>query len=447
MNFNKRYPLMKGDGGGGGGGGDSSTGPGVTSGDGSSVTSGDGSAVTSGNYGQVTGSNGMLGDPANVSPASPTDPGYSTGYGQDNNYSDYYSFSAPPTTEAPAVGPVAVDAGGAGDVGSSLSVDAKESVKDSSESQGLVGRIAAYNPNASPSSPSFDGQTDAQTNANIAAGPLSFQRQSEISGISTADMNNAAGRPAGYNPDNKSLADRAFDATSPAPGGSLAKAGWRGIGMTANDVHNQESMNPGMREARNDSWGGVVNGVGSLAMNSVPGMGIIKAGADTINNIQAGQPVGVALTNAGKSILGGYIGSKVNGAVGAAMGPEASRALSLYNQGATVVNAFGGDAPTVNPGGMIAGAMLGKPGAQVSATGGAGTTNMDGSHLPSPNWSSAGSALAGSSSAPTEQQPQVVAPVDVPTATADASLYGKSSIGARQTAAKKYFTSKQSRGW
>lgn len=446
MNFNKRYPLMKGDGGGSGGGG-TSTGPGVTSGDGSSVTSGDGSAVTSGNYGQVTGSNGMLGDPANVSPTAPTDSGYSTNSGQDNNYSDYYSFSAQPTTEAPAVGPVAADAGVAGDVSKSLSVDAKESAKDPSESQGLVGRIAAYNPNASPSSVSFDGQTDAQTNANIAAGPLSFQRQSEVTGISTADMNNAAGRPAGYNPDNKSRADRVFDATNPTPGGALAKAGWRGIGMTANDMHNQESMNPGMREARNDSWGGVVNGVGNLALNMVPGMGIIRAGADTINNINAGQSVGGAVASAGKSILGGFIGSKINGAIGGVIGPSASNALSMYNKGATVVNALGGSAPTVNPGGMIAGAMLGRPGTPVSATGGAGTTNMDGSHLPSPNWSSAGSALAGSSSAPTAQQPQVVAPVDVPAATADASLYGKSSMGARQIAAKKYFTSKQSRGW
>jgi hypothetical protein len=416
-------------------GGGSDTGPSSTSGDGSAVTSGDGSAVTSGNYGQVSGSNGTLGDPANV--GAPAD---STAADATSPSNDVYGFSdigpdvnfagfPAPEAGVPTIGPKTVDSVS---TDKSLSVDAKEASKDPSESQGLVGRIAKYNPNASPSSPDV---SPSQLSAVADGKPLSFQRQSEVTGISTADANNAAGRPANYNPDNKTWQDRAFDAT--------------GVGMRESDFHNQESMTPGMREARNEKWGRAVNGVGMLALNSVPGMGIIRAGVDTINNVSQGQSLADAATNAGRGIVGGYLGSKINTAIGGAIGPQASAALSTYNRAATLANAVGGNVHTVDPGGMIAGSMLGRPPAPFTSSGGAGRTNMDGSHLPSANWSSAGSALASSNTTtpPVLQAPAVEVPKESTMATADPSLYGKASEASRKEATGRYLAKRQSRGW
>lgn len=147
-------------------------------------------------------------------------------------------------------------------------------------------------------------------------------------------------------------------------------------GMSQDGFFSLESQVPGNVEGRLGLALSPVNAIGQIAMQANPAYGLFRGVADVTNNMQAGMSFGDAAYGAVKDRVAGIVGSKVNQAVGAAVGPG----LGQYNQAASVANIFGAGMPSINPGGIVANAVFGKPSApQATAGNGAGLTSPDGS--------------------------------------------------------------------
>ena len=146
-----------------------------------------------------------------------------------------------------------------------------------------------------------------------------------------------------------------------------------------------------------------MNAIGQIAMQANPAYGLFRGVADVTNNMQAGMSFGDAAYGAVKDRVAGIVGSKVNQAVGAAVGPG----LGQYNKAASVANIFGAGMPSINPGGIVANAVFGKPSApQATASNGGGLTSPDGSAVhgnSSGGWSSGSSGSAHKDLAPAMQ--------------------------------------------
>lgn len=147
-------------------------------------------------------------------------------------------------------------------------------------------------------------------------------------------------------------------------------------GMSQDGFFSLESQVPGNVEGRLGLALSPVNAIGQIAMQANPAYGLFRGVADVTNNMQAGMSFGDAAYGAVGDRVAGIVGSRVNQAVGAAVGPG----LGQYNQAASVANIFGAGMPSINPGGIVANAVFGKPSApQATASNGGGLTSPDGS--------------------------------------------------------------------
>lgn len=147
-------------------------------------------------------------------------------------------------------------------------------------------------------------------------------------------------------------------------------------GMSQDGFFSLESQVPGNVEGRLGLALSPVNAIGQIAMQLNPAYGLFRGVADTVNNMDAGMSFGDAAWSAAKDRVTGIVAGKVNQAVGAAVGPG----LGQYNQAASVANIFGAGMPSINPGGIVANAVFGKPSApQATASNGGGLTSPDGS--------------------------------------------------------------------
>ena len=147
-------------------------------------------------------------------------------------------------------------------------------------------------------------------------------------------------------------------------------------GMSQDNFFSLESQVPGNVGERLGLALSPMNAIGQIAMQLNPAYGLFRGVADTVNNMDAGMSFGDAAWSAAKDRVTGIVAGKVNQAVGAAVGPG----LGQYNQAASVANIFGAGMPSINPGGIVANAVFGKPSApQATASNGGGLTSPDGS--------------------------------------------------------------------
>lgn len=174
-------------------------------------------------------------------------------------------------------------------------------------------------------------------------------------------------------------------------------------GMSQDGFFSLESQVPGNVEGRLGLALSPVNAIGQIAMQANPAYGLFRGVADVTNNMQAGMSFGDAAYGAVKDRVAGIVGSKVNQAVGAAVGPG----LGQYNQAASVANIFGAGMPSINPGGIVANAVFGKPSApQATASNGGGLTSPDGTAVQgysNGGWSSGSGGAAHKDLAPAMQ--------------------------------------------
>lgn len=174
-------------------------------------------------------------------------------------------------------------------------------------------------------------------------------------------------------------------------------------GMSQDGFFSLESQVPGAAQERMGLALSPMNAIGQIAMQANPAYGLFRGVADVTNNMQAGMSFGDAAYGAVKDRVAGIVGGKVNQAVGAAVGPG----LGQYNQAASVANIFGAGMPSINPGGIVANAVFGKPSApQATASNGGGLTNPDGSAVQgnsSGGWSSGSSGSVHKDLAPAMQ--------------------------------------------
>ena len=174
-------------------------------------------------------------------------------------------------------------------------------------------------------------------------------------------------------------------------------------GMSQDGFFSLESQVPGNVEGRLGLALSPVNAIGQIAMQANPAYGLFRGVADVTNNMQAGMSFGDAAYGAVIDRVAGIVGSKVNQAVGAAVGPG----LGQYNQAASVANIFGAGMPSINPGGIVANAVFGKPSApQATASNGGGLTSPDGTAVQgysNGGWSSGSGGAAHKDLAPAMQ--------------------------------------------
>lgn len=174
-------------------------------------------------------------------------------------------------------------------------------------------------------------------------------------------------------------------------------------GMSQDGFFSLESQVPGNVEGRLGLALSPVNAIGQIAMQANPAYGLFRGVADVTNNMQAGMSFGDAAYGAVRDRVAGIVGSKVNQAVGAAVGPG----LGQYNQAASVANIFGAGMPSINPGGIVANAVFGKPSApQATASNGGGLTSPDGTAVQgysNGGWSSGSGGAAHKDLAPAMQ--------------------------------------------
>ena len=219
-----------------------------------------------------------------------------------------------------------------------------------------------YNPNASPSS---TAPSESQLSSLAAASALGY----------------------GTDPSERSLASKL---------GVIP-------GMSQDQFFSLESQVPGNVGERLGLALSPVHAIGQIAMQANPAYGLFRGVADTVNNMNAGMSFGDAAWSAAKDRVAGIVGGKVNQAVGAAIGPG----LGQYNKAASVANIFGAGMPSINPGGIVANAVFGKPSApQATAGNGGGLTSPDGSAVQgnsSGGWSSGSSGSVHKDLAPAMQ--------------------------------------------
>ena len=162
-------------------------------------------------------------------------------------------------------------------------------------------------------------------------------------------------------------------------------------GMSQDKFFSLESQVPGAAQDRMSLAFSPIAALGQIAMQSNPAYGVFRGVADTVNNMNDGMSFGDAVYGAVKDKVAGIVGGKINQAVGAAVGPG----LGKYNTAASIANIFGAGIPSINPGGIVANAVFGKPSApQATAGNGGGLTNPDGSAVQGVNsggWSSGSS--------------------------------------------------------
>jgi hypothetical protein len=174
-------------------------------------------------------------------------------------------------------------------------------------------------------------------------------------------------------------------------------------GMSQDGFFSLESQVPGNVEGRLGLALSPVNAIGQIAMQANPAYGLFRGVADVTNNMQAGMSFGDAAYGAVGDRVAGIVGSRVNQAVGAAVGPG----LGQYNQAASVANIFGAGMPSINPGGIVANAVFGKPSApQATASNGGGLTSPDGTAVQgysNGGWSSSSGGAAHKDLAPAMQ--------------------------------------------
>lgn len=233
-----------------------------------------------------------------------------------------------------------------------------------------------------------------------------------------ASINNSIGRPASYNPDAPSLADRVFDRFNPAAGSKLSRLGIRGPGMTFNEVERQEAANPGMRDDRVALAGKYITG----AIKSVmPGMGLVNAaitGVNVVNDLKNGAPLGDAMSR----VVPGLIDSSINRATGGLMG-KASALSGVANElgltdtqmpsiGKSVWSGLGNKMPVTSIGPST--------GNTVSN----GTISPSGGGYETGGWSSGGGGASAAPAVPTPPEPSPPAsspPLDI-------GMYGNNGL-------------------
>lgn len=216
-----------------------------------------------------------------------------------------------------------------------------------------------------------------------------------------AAINAHLGRPQDYNPIDRSWRDVAFDFTNPDYNSTAYRLGIRGIGTT--DVQRQEATNPGMQQERMDAVGSVIERLGLMAIQAMPGGGLALSAARAYNAYDHGMPAKDAIMAGLFDFGGGWAASKINKEAVGALGPEVGKALSQYNSLASLANIGGAGVPTFNPGGMAVSAAAKELGVK-SISSPTGATNIDGTSVQG-NYSGGGFSGSRSSSTNAVQQP------------------------------------------
>lgn len=218
-----------------------------------------------------------------------------------------------------------------------------------------------------------------------------------------AAINAHLGRPESYDPTNKSFSDRVFDATNPDYKSKAYAFGIRGMGVNFDGVAAQEATNPGMQQERMNAIGSVIERLGLMAIQAMPGGGLALSAARAYNAYDHGMPAKDAIMAGLFDFGGGWAASKINKEAVGALGPEVGKALSQYNSLASLANIGGAGVPTFNPGGMAVSAAAKELGVK-SISSPTGATNIDGTSVQG-NYSGGGFSGSRSSSTNAVQQP------------------------------------------
>lgn len=246
--------------------------------------------------------------------------------------------------------------------------------------------------------------------ANATWGSLSSEERSQV--------NTHLGRPESYDPTNKSFNDRVFDFTNPDYDSKAYAFGIRGMGTTFDDVQRQEATNHGMQQTRLDEVGNVINRLGMMAIQGMPGGGLALSAARAYNAYDQGMSAKDAIMAGLFDFGGGWAASKINREVGKALGPDVGKAIGQYNSLARFANLGGAGVPTFNPGGMAVNAAAKELGVK-SISRPTGATNTDGTSVQG-NYSGGGFS-GGRSGGDTQQAPAQAEIIAVATTPPDQS--------------------------
>lgn len=149
----------------------------------------------------------------------------------------------------------------------------------------------------------------------------------------------------------------------------------------------------------------------NAALGMVPGGQYIGAGIRAYNAVQGGMSLEDAAKASASDMAMGWLGGKVNGVVGQALGPDGRAAMGVYNRASSLANLAGYDLPGVNAGSYVSGAVRNALDLPTLSGKRTGLTASDGAPIPSltGGWSSGSSSGGSGSTTP-------VAPAPAPTA-------------------------------
>jgi len=185
-------------------------------------------------------------------------------------------------------------------------------------------------------------------------------------------------------------------------------------GVNPNNLSGQNVNNMLASAKTGDVIGRVGNYATNAALGMVPGGQFIGAGIRAYGAIEGGMSLEDAAKATASDLAMGWLGGKVNGAVGKALGPDGRAALGAYNQAASLASLAGYNLPGANAGSYVTGAVRGALGLPTLSGKPTGLTSADGASITSltGGWSSSNESSGQGAAAPAP----VAAPAPAPAA-------------------------------